>query len=432
MLPRRYTRISRLPRTLLFDLLPVLLLFYSLVEVLSVRRALQAVDQTAEHEAETYEKGEKIFISSIHLHDEQLLRAHWNDALLSLVEALGPSNVYVSIYESNSRDDTKGALRDLDAELEHAGVRTTVVLDPSTREQELEGDKHAEGWITTPAGEQEKRRIPYLARLRNRTLKPLEELESKGERFDRVLFLNDVVFNARDILALLRTNAGHYAAACALDFRHAPAFYDTFATRDLDGHAPLSTRFPYFRAASSRHALTHRGHDHSTHSSSSDAEGTGVLADGAVPVASCWNGALAMDAAPFYTKLRRLAFRALPDGLAAAHLEASECCLVHADNPYSPGRGVFVNPGVRVGYTAEAYAAVNPGDGRLWLSAWDIFYGMWENRALRLMAWGLDREEVVVGTRVGLWEKDFRRTEPGAFCAVDEMQVLRNDGWAHV
>lgn len=197
MLPRRYTRISRLPRTLIFDLFPVLLLFYSIVEVLSVRRALQAVDQTAEHEAETYEKGEKIFISSIHLHDEQLLRGYWNDALLSLVEALGPSNVYVSIYESNSLDDTKGALRDLDAALEHAGVRTSIVLDETTRAQELDDDKKGEGWIWTPAGAKEKRRIPYLARLRNRTLKPLEELESKGERFDRVLFLNDVVYTVR-------------------------------------------------------------------------------------------------------------------------------------------------------------------------------------------------------------------------------------------
>lgn len=230
---------------------------------------------------------------------------------------------------------------------------------------------------------------------------------------------------ARDILALLRTNGGHYAAACALDFRYAPAFYDTFATRDLDGHAPLSTRFPYFRSPASRHALTHRGHDHKS-------DNNGIVSDGAVPVSSCWNGVMVMDAAPFYTKLRRLEFRALEDRLAAQHLEASECCLIHADNPYADGRGVYINPGVRVGYNPEAYAAVNPGDGRLWLSAWDIFYGMWESRAMRMLAWGVDREELVVGTRIGMWEKDFKRSEPGAFCAVDEMQVLRMDGWAHV
>ncbi|KAL1637499.1 hypothetical protein SLS56_000637 [Neofusicoccum ribis] len=412
ILPRRYARLSRLPRTLFFDLLPVLLLFWSLVEVLSIRRALQAVDQQAEHDAETAVKGEKIFISSIHLHDEQLLRGHWNDALLSLVDALGPENVFVSIYESNSLDNTKGALRELDAALEHAGVRTSFILDDTTRVQELQGDKDGEGWITTPNGNKEKRRIPYLARLRNRTLKPLEDLEKKGERFDRVLFLNDVVYTARDIIALLQTNSGHYAAACAFDFKLPPQFYDTFATRDADGHAPLTTTFPFFRSAVSRHALTHGA--------------------GAVPVSSCWNGVMAMDAAPFYTKLRRLAFRAYDDALAHAHVEASECCLIHADNPYARARGVYVNAGVRVAYTKAAYDAVNPPDGAAWVGGWDILSGVWRSRAKRLLAWGSEAGELAAKARIGLWERDYAKREPGAFCAVDEMQVLRLDGWAHV
>ncbi|EKG11785.1 hypothetical protein MPH_11281 [Macrophomina phaseolina MS6] len=327
LLPRRYSRLSRLPRTILFDLLPVLLLFWSLVEVLSIRRALQAVDQAAEHDAETYPQGEKVFISSIHLHDEQLLRDHWNAALLSLVEALGPSNVYVSIYESNSLDNTKGALRDLGEALDRAGVPNTIVLDESTRADELrDADAGGDGWITTPAGDKEKRRIPYLARLRNRALAPLHELDAQGQRFDRVLFLNDVVYTAHDILSLLRTNNGHYATACALDFRHAPRLYDTFATRDFHTHAPLSTAFPFFLSPVSRHALL-RG------------------APSGVPVTSCWNGATAMSAAPFYTKLSPLRFRALEDSLARQHAEASECCLVHADNPYSAAKGVYVNAG---------------------------------------------------------------------------------------
>jgi len=45
------------------------------------------------------------------------------------------------------------------------------------------GDK---GW--------EKRRIPHLAELRNRAMEPLGELKEKGERFQRVLWINDVVF----------------------------------------------------------------------------------------------------------------------------------------------------------------------------------------------------------------------------------------------
>ena len=53
------------------------------------------------------------------------------------------------------------------------------------------------GWIDTPRVRKELRRIPYLSRLRNWTLEPLQELAQQGEKFDKVLFLNDVVFTVR-------------------------------------------------------------------------------------------------------------------------------------------------------------------------------------------------------------------------------------------
>ncbi|KAF2139385.1 glycosyltransferase family 69 protein [Aplosporella prunicola CBS 121167] len=416
MLPRRYTRLSRLPRTLLFDLLPALLLLWSIVEVISIRRALQASDAAASQAAHAFQPGEKVFISSIHLHDEPLLRAHWNTAVFELAQALGPANVFVSIYESNSYDDTKGALRELDDNLRRIGARTNIVLDTATREQELRRDDAADGWVRTPEGKREVRRISYLARLRNRTLQPLADLEKQGFRFDKVVFLNDVVFTAHDVLKLLATHSGHYAAACALDFKAPPTFYDTFALRDLAGHPPLHPTFPYFAAPASRRALK---------------------AGAPAPVRSCWNGLLAMDAAPFYTKLAPLRFRALPDALASTHLEASECCLVHADNPYSGAHGVFVNPAVRVAYNKVAYDGVNPapGGGGAWVSLWRLWQGVWANRGMRVLGL-LDRTrahaEMVVGERVRAWEKRMRKSEPGAFCSVDEMQVLRMDGWAHV
>lgn len=48
-------------------------------------------------------------------------------------------------------------------------------------------------------GGEELRRIPFLAKARNRVLEPLLELQAKGGRngsFDR-LFLNDVIFTVR-------------------------------------------------------------------------------------------------------------------------------------------------------------------------------------------------------------------------------------------
>jgi hypothetical protein len=138
---------------------------------------------------------EKVFIASIHWNNEEILRSHWVPALLELVSHLGEKNVYVSVQESGSWDDSKGALRELDEALGKAGVRRRIILDDTTHADEIGKTPAESGWIqTSRSATKELRRVPYLAKLRNLVLEPLEELAGKGERFDRVLFVNDVVF----------------------------------------------------------------------------------------------------------------------------------------------------------------------------------------------------------------------------------------------
>lgn len=137
-----------------------------------------------------------------------------------------------------------------------------------------------------------------------------------------------------------------------------------------------------------------------------------------------------MDSAPFYDYPTRLRFRGIPDTLAMHHLEGSECCLVHADNPLSKSKGVWINPNVRVGYNPEAYDRVNPP--HLWLTTYEIFTGMWENRIRRWIStqWF---KSIVVHRRVKRWQRQEEgRQEPGEFCLINEMQVLVHNGWAHV
>lgn len=117
--------------------------------------------------------------------------------MLDLVSTLGPENVYVSVYESGSWDDSKGALRELDEELERMGVQRTITLEPRTHVEEISQTPASTGWIDTPRGKKELRRIPYLSRLRNLSMKPLTDLALNGIIFDRILFLNDVVFTVR-------------------------------------------------------------------------------------------------------------------------------------------------------------------------------------------------------------------------------------------
>lgn len=136
-----------------------------------------------------------------------------------------------------------------------------------------------------------------------------------------------------------------------------------------------------------------------------------------------------MSADPFISK-PPLRFRGIADSLAHYHLEGSECCLIHADNPLSGSRGVYLNPNVRVGYNGPAYDAVNPINN--WLSTWQAFWAIWENRLRRWTSTPVFKEWVVQ-RRVQRWKAGHERNqEPGEFCLINEMQVLIENGWAHV
>lgn len=132
---------------------------------------------------------------------------------------------------------------------------------------------------------------------------------------------------------------------------------------------------------------------------------------------------------PFISK-PPLRFRGISDSLALSHLEGSECCLVHADNPLSRSKGVYMNPQVRVGYTGPAYEAVHPISN--WLSVWDSYWALWKNRLQRWTTTPFFKEWVV-RKRVQRWKAlDNHNQEPGEFCLINEMQVLVYNGWAHV
>lgn len=161
-----------------------------------------------------------------------------------------------------------------------------------------------------------------------------------------------------------------------------------------------------------------------------------------IPVQSCWNGMLIMDAAPFYSSGTndddRLAFRAIPDSLGAKHLEGSECCLIHADNPLSASKGVWINPNVRVAYSGSAYDAVNPSKRgtntpHIWLSSLSIAMGSWENFFRRWMFSSSAAQDRVLATRLAEWRREHPgEKESGQACLIDETQVLIFNGWMHI
>jgi hypothetical protein len=208
--------------------------------------------------------------------------------------------------------------------------------------------------VTLPSGESRVKRIAFLAETRNRALRPLEQANIT---FDRLLFINDVLFDPVEAAQLLfSTNVdvngdANYGAACAVDFINPFKFYDRFATRDLDGYSMGIPFFPWFTDAGSQ-------------ASRSD-----VLAGkDAVRVRSCWGGMAAYEAkwfqrsahqgpkAPTNTtahEITPLRFRAEEEPF----WDSSECCLINADLQYRRSgvgmpedSGVYMNPFIRVAY----------------------------------------------------------------------------------
>ncbi|KAJ2967950.1 hypothetical protein NQ176_g9417 [Zarea fungicola] len=372
----------------------ILLIVFVLFNVFDVMRIHHNLAREREYvPRKTGRAKERIYIAGMHFNNGDILRSHWN-AARERERELGRQQRPAAGPGAPAREPR---------------VPHRVDISEVTHKDEIEkGDKDQAGWIETPRGKKELRRIPYLAKLRNKTLQDLIDLYKKGVTFDKVLFLNDVVFTTDDIVTLMDTNDGAYAAACSLDFSKPPLYYDTFALRDAEGSSHIMQTWPYFKARGSRSPLVHN--------------------QDAVPVRSCWNGIVVMPADPFVspTKLR---FRGISDSLALQHLEGSECCLIHADNPLSQTLGVYINPRVRVGYNPPAYEATHSPSS--WVTATEIFIGLWKNRLKRWTR--ISFEGWVVQSRVAEWQKqDMSNHEPGVFCLINEMQVLVENGWAHV
>ena len=370
-----------------------------------------------------------VYIAANQWNSATLLEQHWIPNLIQLLNDLKLANisVYVSIYENGSWDSTKVVMQQLKQTLTDMAVEHRITIDDTSHEQIISESHSTSGWIQTAYGKS-LRRIPYLANVRNEALKPLSTLTSSGVKFDRILYINDVVFSAADVMTLLRTRNGQYAAACALDFLNPPGnwvdartrglnppgIYDDFAVRDSSGNALGSHLYPYFVSSSSKAALM-SGHN--------------------VPVQSCWNGLVAFDAAPFQTPEHPLRFRGIPDSLAQYHVEASECCTIHYDNSFSESLGVWINPAVRVGYSEDAYNAISAsqadGSSPNWPSTSELRWGYWKSKWL----WRIKDPftPLKISSRIRNWQHRFpHEKEPGLACVSDLAMILMPNGWKHL
>ena len=382
---------------------------------------------------------EQIFISCA-LYDKNghLAGGPWGQNLLDFIDILGPENVFLSIYENDSGEAGETALLELESKVKcdyEIVSELHVPADPFST-------------VVLPDGSEQHKRIPYLADMRNRALRPLDKYTNRT--YDKVLILNDVFFNPVEAAQLLfATHIGQdgkadYLAACAVDFINPFKFYDTYATRDLDGYSMGVPFFPWFSSAG-------RGRSRQDVLDQRDA----------VRVKSCWGGMVAFDARYLQSSSQVIQegfqeidhhtispvqprnvsapvrFRAEPE----IFFDACECCLILADmiqvaNPpnVEDDSRIYLNPFVRVAYDPSILS---------WLGftrRFERLYSLphWLVTVLaRLPTYNPHRtveqgekfqEEVWIGHSAqpggGFWQIEDRTGRNGLYCGVREMQIL--------
>ncbi|KAJ6459951.1 cryptococcal mannosyltransferase 1-domain-containing protein [Mycena sanguinolenta] len=212
-------------------------------------------------------------------HDNSDVLPYWMDQITKVIHYLGPAsgfilllvqllltydvspqdNVFISILESYSSDDSPVLLDNFDRQLKQLNVSRRIL----TRDISL---------VRPVSMKTALPRIQFLAACRNKVLEPLV----KHGDFERVIFSNDIFVEADSIVELLHTKDGKYDMACGLDLSYWGLF-DQWVIRDRLGRL-ASTLWPYF--------LEHTGF-------------RAVMADEPAPVFTCWNGIVSIRADPF-------------------------------------------------------------------------------------------------------------------------------------
>ena len=382
---------------------------------------------------------EKVFIA-VSLYDQggRLVEGSWGQSVLDLIDLLGHDNVFLSIYENDSGD---GGTKALKIFKERLHCRHELVSEAHVPLEDFPV-------ITLPDGAERLKRLTYLSELRNRALRPLDE--ESGVTYDKVLYLNDVSFYPLDAAQLLfSTNVGtdgkaDYLTACSVDFVDYFKFYDTYATRDLEGYSMGVPFYPWFSSAGSAQ-------------SRSDV----MNQKDAVRVKSCWGGMVAFDAK--YLQSTRTSpvnvtreieshtispsspatvslpvrFRAEPE----MYYDACECCLIQADilsvsqrEDVDQDTGIYFNPFVRVAYSPVQLGwlgFIRRFERLFVIPQWiaNTVAGMPHYNPYRTIQEGDDfEEEIWVADSTlqgnGSWQLTNRTARNGLYCGVRKLEVI--------
>ena len=183
----------------------------------------------ADEEKYAYLAGKGRYLFALNLWNNQVVFPTLSRTLLHLSYFLGLDNVHVSIFENGSSDNTTLAMAELAAGLTSAGIAHTIL-----------SDKRRTDWKKVD-------RIAQLAVYRNLVIAPLNGTREGEKAFGEIVFINDVFVCPRDALELLHQREVQSAhAACALDWRATQSWLEWIgfsSVKFYDNCASLSSRW---------------------------------------------------------------------------------------------------------------------------------------------------------------------------------------------
>ena len=168
-------------------------------------------------------KDRKFFLA-INLHNSEEILPQMIANLLLFTQYLAPGNLFISIFESGSNDNTKDMLREFGILLNATKTPYRIVDSPLRKSDQMN-------------------RIEYLVYVRNWAMDPLYELVKQKtnltghyddeQPYDSVIFINDIFFCIDDLLELeFQRVLNNASMSAGLDYQHGWSgpiqFYDKY------------------------------------------------------------------------------------------------------------------------------------------------------------------------------------------------------------
>ncbi|KIJ30159.1 glycosyltransferase family 69 protein [Sphaerobolus stellatus SS14] len=296
---------------------------------------------------------------ALNLIDAEAILPNFINEIHKVVAFMGGHRFYFSVWENGSKDRTPKLLMLLEKTLIDLGVSYKFIVHGSSKPPNKEGS----------------RRIVELARVRNDALEELYNGVAAAKMgikaFDMVLFMNDIIWCASDMLEIINEHM-HQGAdfTCATDWG-GRVVYDRWVARTINGH-------PFYTQA---HLLDYFNDRPWGHDGPMPPYPEPLLDDPSsrelfinlkpLQVFSCWNGAVVMNPKAFVQgnpldnihEVKPVRFRAAKNDVSEVTEKASECFLVCVDF-WKRGLGkIMLVPRASVGYDLRQYNEVRQ-DGR--------------------------------------------------------------------